>query len=184
MAERVLLRRLADQNLTDTFDISVTSAGTYGMVGQPMDGSSALALRELGVNPDDHIARQLDNAMLNNANLILTATTEHLNSRLGFGPRVMPRAFTMKEFAVLCSQAAPGHMADGVSSTEYLRDRVGYLDSKRGLSRAQSPFDLNIEDPYGRGYGAARACAAEISRVVNLGLTALGLTVNSETTVV
>jgi protein-tyrosine phosphatase len=180
MAERVLLQRLADRNLSEIFDIRVSSAGTYGMVGQPMDASAALALRELGFDPDGHVARQLDDSMLAHADLILTATTDHLNSRLGFGPRVMPRAFTMKEFAVLCSEAGPGQMPPGASGSEYLSDRVGYLDARRGLLRAQSPFDLNIEDPYRRGYGAARACAFEVSRVVELGLTALGLAVQSE----
>jgi protein-tyrosine phosphatase len=54
-------------------DVIVESAGVAALAGQGMDAASAEAIRELGADPDGHVARQLTDEMLDRAHLVLVA---------------------------------------------------------------------------------------------------------------
>ena len=53
------------------------SAGTHGLTGWEMDAPSALALRELGGDGEGHGAQRLNRELIADADLILTAETDH-----------------------------------------------------------------------------------------------------------
>ena len=178
---------LAEHRLREDHDIDVVSAGTHGLVGFAMDAPSARAMSEIGVPTKHHVARRLTAQMVSSADLILTATTEHLDAVLALDPDAGPRAFTMKEFALLGaveavassdgSAAGPGSgkWRGPGGSHDDLAQRVAGVAGRRGRGRRFGPGELNIADPYGGGLAEARSCAAEVSRIVDADLAALRL---------
>jgi protein-tyrosine phosphatase len=162
-----MAQRLAEHRLRHGVDVTVRSAGTEGLTGWAMDAPSAAVLRDLGVDADGHAARLLDEAMVVQADLILTATVHHRDSVLVLDPAAQPRTFTMKEFAAL-GTGFEGPVGD-------LTDRVAEIASRRARTGSRRAGELNIADPYGGGRAVARACAAEVSVVVDGDLAALGL---------
>ena len=74
LAERLLRLRLAEAGLAASYD--VTSAGLRAMVGHPMEPTAAGELTRLGGDPDGFVARRLTAQMANEADLVLTATTD------------------------------------------------------------------------------------------------------------
>ena len=68
LAERLLRLR------TKGSDVHVTSAGVIAAVGEPIDPLAADELVRLGGDPEGFEARRLTPAMLEDADLVLTAT--------------------------------------------------------------------------------------------------------------
>ena len=53
------------------------SAGVAALMGQPIDTNARAVLEEAGVYADEHRARQVDEAMLEEADLVLAMTPDH-----------------------------------------------------------------------------------------------------------
>ena len=168
-AELLFRAGLADVDL-----LEVTSAGTSGMTGYPVDPPTARALDELGIDPDGHRARQMDSEMLWASDLILTAAIEHRSAVLHADPSLLAKTFTLREFARLAWKA-PEARPVGVPTDEGLRARVAAIARKRALNRPGRPGELDIADPYGKPFEAARATVLQISRRVDIAVTELGL---------
>src|SRR4051812_22521768 len=81
--------------------VEVSSAGTYGLVGHPIEGDAMSVLSEMGVVPDEFAARELERAILEVSDLVLTATREHRAAAVSTLPRGSRRTFTIREFARL-----------------------------------------------------------------------------------
>src|SRR3954454_17671334 len=81
--------------------VDVTSAGTYGLVGHPIEPDALDVLEELGVVPDEFAARELAKDILEASDLVLTATREHRAAAVSMLPRGSRRTFTIREFARL-----------------------------------------------------------------------------------
>src|SRR4051812_43370999 len=79
--------------------VEVTSAGTFGLVGDPIDPDAVTVLDELGVVPDEFAARELAEDLLEASDLVLTATREHRAAAVSMVPRGARRTFTIREFA-------------------------------------------------------------------------------------
>jgi protein-tyrosine phosphatase len=95
-AERYLQTHL-DELAPGRFELS--SAGTQAMVGKPMDRRSAELLEQAGGSDDGFQARQLNEMMLSDVDFVLALTVEHRNVVLARSPRMLKRAFTVREFA-------------------------------------------------------------------------------------
>ena len=80
--------------------------------------------------------------MVRDSDLILTATTEIRRKVLEDEPAAMRRAFTWREFALLCSASIL--MSAAVHDPKAL---VSWAASNRGLARGH---DLDTPDPMGR----------------------------------
>lgn len=70
-AEIVLRHALGDN------DFQVSSAGLEALVGRPVDPTAATLLRERGLDPDQHSARQLTPDLLAAADLVLVMERAH-----------------------------------------------------------------------------------------------------------
>src|SRR3954469_13831085 len=81
--------------------VDVTSAGTYGLAGHPIEPDALDVLDELGVVPDEFAARELAKDILEHSDLVLTATREHRAATVSMLPRGSRRTFTIREFARL-----------------------------------------------------------------------------------
>lgn len=152
--------------------ITVASAGTAGLSGHDLDGPSAYALREYGIDPSGHVARRANPAMINDADLILTAASDHRSTILRAQPLVFRRTFTMREFARLGAGLAP--LSSDVT-VETLHKRVVEVADRRGIVDVGEPGSDDIGDPLGAGLDVARATVARIDEVCAAALTALGL---------
>jgi protein-tyrosine phosphatase len=125
--------------------VHVESAGTRAVVGDGMHPLSAQLLERLGGDPAGFVARQLTDAMIASADLVLTMTRDHRAEVLGRNPRGMARTFTLREAADLLGRidgALPG-----VSPSDRARALVQAMAGQR--SRRRSGGEDDIADPIG-----------------------------------
>lgn len=150
--------------------VVVSSAGTNGLSGHGMDRPSAVAVRELGVDPSQHVARRLHPGLVTAADLILTADTGHRSSVLVAEPLALRRTFTLREFARLGEGLGPLPAI----TPDALVDRVAEVASRRGRVPAAVGAADDIGDPFGAGVDAARLTVRLLAEAVNGVLAALG----------
>jgi protein-tyrosine phosphatase len=100
VAERLLRARLQEL-IPPPVDVSVSSAGVRAWAGRPMDQHAATELLRLGGNPGGFVSAQLTVPMVEDCDLVLTATRELRSRVLEDAPRALRRTFTIREFAAL-----------------------------------------------------------------------------------
>lgn len=93
LAERLLAERLP----ADRFEVS--SAGVRAMVDCSVDPRAAAELTRLGGSADGFLARQLTRELVDEADLVLTATADVRRWVLALVPESAPRVFTLGEYA-------------------------------------------------------------------------------------
>ena len=164
--------RLLESRLDASAPIEVSSAGTRAVTGMSIDAPSALALRDLGVESDGHVARQLTAEDIDAADLILTAEAAHRSAILRADPLTFRKSFTMREFGRLGAALAP---LDVKPTVEQLRARVVRVADQRGWVEAPAPGADEIGDPFGARLDVARQTAADIALAVDAIVSALGL---------
>lgn len=158
MGERLLATALAHEA-----SFRVTSAGTWGLVGRPMERAAALVLAEVGVDEGGFVARELSAAMVRDADLVLGATRQHRSVVLGHEPAALRRSFTLKEMARLV-EVVPAE------SGESPADRAGRVVEAAAKARGAvrvSPRDDDIADPYGASLHVYRQRRDEIARATS-----------------
>ncbi|MGI8760125.1 MAG: hypothetical protein ACR2LF_02240 [Jatrophihabitantaceae bacterium] len=159
MAE-LLLRSWADPGA----ELCVSSAGMRALVGHSIDRGSASALGQLGIDPSLHRARQFEEWMASDADLILTAERSHRDQIMTEVPSSFKRAFTMKEFVRL----AP-HVGRGAPATV-----VAEASANRAVVGAVQLSEDNLPDPYRQAIRAAKTIAQEVTEAVQITLDMLG----------
>jgi protein-tyrosine phosphatase len=132
--------------------VTVASAGTGALVGQPVHGPMADLLRGVDVDPDGFAARRVTEQMLRGADLVLPLTREHRAQVVDLAPAVVRRTFTVRELARLASQVDREQLearAGGPTATPAAR-----LDALIPLAAARraavDPELDDIVDPYRR----------------------------------
>ncbi len=153
-------------------DVTVSSAGTHPLTGYGIDGPSAFALRELGVDSAGHQAQRATIALTAQADLILAAQGGHRSTLVQAEPLVFRRAFTIREFARLGAELGP---LDGPATAQTLRERVLEVAGQRGLVEPAEPGADDVGDPFGADLEVARACVSIISDSVDGVIRALGV---------
>lgn len=156
---------------TDPADeLRVVSAGTGALEGYAIDRPTVTALAEIGVSADGHAGTWLTEAMIREADLVLTATTEHRDRVLRLVPATMRRAFTMREFARL------GADVEGATGPDDRARVVREVAGQRGQVDPAPPGGDEIGDPFGAGLEEARAMVAQVGVTVDATARLLGLT--------
>jgi protein-tyrosine phosphatase len=102
-AERLLAARLEDVP-----GISVTSAGTRALVGEPMDPQMARLVQDAGADPARFAARQVTAEEIRSADLVLTMAREHRSAVVGLEPSAVRRTFLLVELSELAASVAAG----------------------------------------------------------------------------
>ncbi len=150
-AERLLALELSQRDLSDALRIRIRSAGVRGWDASPMDPDAAAALEGLGGLSEDFSSRPLNDRIVSDGSLILTATKEHRSELVERFPRGLRRTFTMKEFAHLVS----------LDSKEYesARELVAAAYRHRGGAEIT---DFDVVDPYGGTTEQHQVAMAEI----------------------
>jgi protein-tyrosine-phosphatase len=133
--------------------LEVGSAGTHGFVDQPMDPPMATRLSARGADPSGFRSRPLTMAMVQQADLVLTAQVAHRQYILDERPELFRRVLTLGQLDRIL--AAVDTRATG-------RDLLAAL---RPAFIPASPDD-DVADPFGRGEEAAGAAAERIDALV------------------
>ncbi|MET4157278.1 low molecular weight phosphatase family protein [Agromyces sp. PvR057] len=148
VAERVLAARLASAGLGD---VIVSSAGTAALAGQPMTPQAAAQALRFGADPAGHASRQLTERLVEDADLVLTATRAHRAEVAELVPRAARRAYTLREFArVLDFLSADGALEPPAAAAgSRLQQATDAAARSRGFAPPPSdPNDDDILDPY------------------------------------
>ena len=136
--------------------IHVTSAGTSGAEGVPMDARTARALRKAGYDAPESLSRGISTELVESADLILTASRRHRTQIVRMSPEALAKTFTMREFARYCLLALE-HLGDANQSpAERLSVAVAFAQNNRGLRFPAQAEDEDIPDPAGRSRWAHR----------------------------
>ena len=128
--------------------ISVVSAGTGALVGEPIQPSAARLLSGVGADVEAFEARELTAELVESADLVLGLTRRHRSAVAQLSPKSMPRLFTLREFARLARSAAE----QGWHGPEEPAPRVASLADAARAQRGVLPAteaDDNVPDPYG-----------------------------------
>ena len=165
-AERLLRHALRDRLGDQATAFDVTSAGVGALVDEPIQPHAAALLAARGVDVEGFAARQLDADLLANTDLLLAMTREHRSVAATQMPQVVPRLFTLREFARLATAGAD-QVAGGADPVERARQLVKAAAGMRGLARPGKPADDDVPDPYGRPVDAYRLPFALIAEAVD-----------------
>lgn len=126
MAEAIFHALAEDRGLA----FQVESAGTAALVGKAIAPNAAEALEEIGVYPGDHCARQVNEAMLEESDLVLTMTPQHVRALRGvcsdLGRTGQEKIFTLPEYAT-------GGPSDDMISDPYGYSMPAYRRSVRQI---------------------------------------------------
>lgn len=151
--------RLLQARLPEGYDVS--SAGVGALVGSPMDPAAAAELAGHGGSAEGFVARQLSEPMVQQADLVLTATRDIRSRVLSEFPSALQRTFTAREFAALLDHVDADSATELVAQAAAARSRVKDLD-------------LDVPDPFRRTPQAhaesARLMAEAVERIAK-GLT-------------
>jgi sulfate adenylyltransferase len=144
--------------LGDDASVEVSSAGTHGFVDHPMSEEMIPGYES---DAEAFRSRPATAALIDEADLVLTAESSHRTYLLEESPAAFRKVFTLGQFAAaveLLSDDPPGGRA---------------LIEEVGRRRHQADPAHDIGDPYRKGPEVARACAARIDTLLAIVVPAL-----------
>ena len=115
--------RLARHHWGTKGDITVTSAGTGALVGEPINLSMRHLMLKDALDTVDFAARRLTAKLVDEADVVLGMTGRHRKKAMSAHPAALRKTFTLREFARL-AEAAAGNLT-GDSPAVRLREIVG-----------------------------------------------------------
>jgi protein-tyrosine-phosphatase len=134
--------------------LEAASAGTHGWVDHPMDRHTAAELERRGADPGAFRSRRLTRSLIDDADIVLTATAAHRRFVLEERPGAVKRTFSLGQLAAALGELPPD--AEGVD----------LLAAARRM-RATAVADDDVSDPYGQGPDAAAATAAHLDMLLD-----------------
>jgi protein-tyrosine phosphatase len=170
MAEQMLIQKAEKNKLP----IKVVSAGVMAMTGDPMTPQSADAMTIRGFTPTKHISQDLTPKLLEEADLVLTATLDHRSAIARMLPKASKYSFTIDEFARLTSflRADPEFQEEFKRKSKETRDQ--YLKramQEAVLLRGMVPTNLDpkdVIDPYGESIEVYNQVAEHIDVMLEI----------------
>jgi low molecular weight protein-tyrosine phosphatase len=131
--------------------VLVASAGTGALAGYAMEDQARVVLEAAGYSAHGFLARDLAAALIEEADLVLTATRRHRARVATLHPRALRYVFTFREFADLVSGLVPasgaGENAQGDAGA-HIRHVVQLAAAQRGVRPPLSDAEADIVDPY------------------------------------
>jgi len=125
---------------------------------------AARVLQERGVRVADWSTTQLTPDLIDAADLVLTAESEHRAAVVSLRPAAATRTFTLLQFARLAEASTPSPAA--VSIDDLGHDLIVRARSVRGTVHP-IPGRNELPDPMGMSIARFRGCAATIDRAIN-----------------
>lgn len=134
----------------DDFGFAFASAGTNALHGSAMDEGSARLLRQRNINPTPFVAQQMSVDALRWADLVISASREHLGLAAQLVPAVLRRGFALNDLADLLADARVAEI-EGSHGDNRAQRVASCALSRRTEVVARSAADATIHDPYGGG---------------------------------
>jgi protein-tyrosine phosphatase len=158
MAEIMWSARLAEQWGSDAAAVTVTSAGVRAPSGSPMHPDAQRVLAESGLDGAAFRSRRLTLDMIDEADLVLTASRSHRNLIGEQRPAAYSRVYTVLEFADLAGAVRDIPLeGDGpVRAPDRLAALLSEVRAERGLRRP--PDEIDVGDPIGQKLAVFRRC--------------------------
>jgi len=136
-------------------DLVVRSTGTHAWTGRAATIDGRKTMNELGVSIDDHRTLELDDRLVEWADLIIGMSREHARDTVRAFPEAQARTWTMKGLLELLPSLPPHD------------DTVAWLGAANAMrEQADRVVDQDIEDPIGEREAAYRRVATEIRDLV------------------
>jgi protein-tyrosine phosphatase len=135
--------------------VEVTSGGTYGMPSWPVSPPMAELLLEttgtasFAEKVENFRSQRLTEQMVNDADLILTATGGHRSEVLNLSPLALKRTMSLGELARLAQSVDPANWANATTDAERLKVLIPAAMAARHANPAGPEAD-DIIDPYKR----------------------------------
>ncbi|KDN75054.1 hypothetical protein DF19_26215 [Streptomyces olindensis] len=159
LAECLLRHRLFEHRRV----LHLSSAGTGAVEGTPMAAAVASFLLGRGAQPCGTGSRRLTKEMVENADLVLGAATEHREAAVRLSPvRALSRAFTAREFAQLVRSEDAAGLVDPTARFPAL---VKGAAARRGVMSARAG-DIEVMDPLGAPAEQVHRCLVQIDEAV------------------
>lgn len=146
---------LRDQAARRSLDVDVRSTGTHAWNGRAATIDGRKVMTSLGVPIDDHRTMELDERLMEWADLVLCLAREHTREVERAHPEAAARTFTLKGFLELLP-SLPTYEDTG----SWLRAAA----ELRGVADALT--DPDVDDPFGEREVAYRRVATEIRDLV------------------
>lgn len=174
-AAQLLLQNHLDQSVT------VDSAGTYAMRGYPIHEPMATLLENDDIKSDTFFAKQLTPKIVQDSNLIVTATFEHRSRVLEESPAALKKAYTLLEFTRTFSTCITDKKEElrelfqdkNLTDAEKLTAIMPLLAKYRRPNSESASAD-EISDPYRRSdahyrqaYDQISVCAQQIADLLH-----------------
>ncbi len=131
--------------------VRVVTAGTHVVEHQPMSRRTRDALAAIGLDASSHRSRQLTDADLDAADLVIAMAAEHVRYVRRRHPQASDRTATLRWLV--------GHLPGGPAP---LSTRVAELD----LADVDPADQGDVDDPAGGDEAAYSACAVDLSGLV------------------
>lgn len=171
MAQAMLTHRLRERRDDAAELFAVASAGTGALIGSPMEQSALDQLERLGIVPADFAARDINEQILDQADLILTATKQHRSLVVSTLPHVVRRTFTIKEFARLAGSLSLDDVdaaAHGDDPPDRVRAVIERVARQRGLLPPVPQHEDDIADPYQQPAKRFAQTAADLTPAIDV----------------
>lgn len=163
MAERLARLRLARDGATG---VEVMSAGTRALEGSSMHPVALRVLAERGADPEDFTSRQVTEKVLEEADLVLTATRHQRAVCVSMVPEMVASTFTMRQFGRMLGAArADASVPD--SGPAALQDRLRRAVAARATLQPVAPEEDDLADPVREPIEAFRRCADAIDGILD-----------------
>jgi protein-tyrosine-phosphatase len=123
-------------------EITVMSAGLAAVAGDAASSNAVKVMADYGIDLTSHRSQPATEALLREADLILTMTSGHKQALLAAIPGLWEKTFTLKEYA-----GVPG----GDISDPYGHSLSRYKDTAREIHEALKLIYERISIEYGKG---------------------------------
>jgi protein-tyrosine phosphatase len=177
LAER--LTRLWIENRPDLCDdrFSVSSAGTDAVPGNDMPHSVARYLRRRGASTESFASRRLSPALVEQADMVLTASRLERDRVIATVPTARSRTFTINELARLAPRAAIDETGPTLDVGTRARSIMATALTLRGRIAGHEGRDDDVPDPT-RGRRSFNRCATSIDSAVDTILEVFAISSN------
>lgn len=169
-----LAERLLACQLDDIPEITVESAGTQALVGQPMFDITRQVAESFGLtDTGTHCSRQVDEQTIAHADLILAMCREHRRSVVELHPRATRRVFTIREFGRLAAATTEETLAKEAESIDDTDVVARLTAAVRAVSLSRDMFSTqarpeidDVIDPFKRDTDTHQESAAQLETAV------------------
>jgi protein-tyrosine phosphatase len=170
----VLAERVLAAALSPTMGITVGSAGTAALVGEPADASTVAIAARLGISLDDHRARQLTPDLLAGADMVLAATRAIRSVAVQLHPPAVKYSFTIRQMARILEATETVYDRAGGTGAPLVTGLARSLNREKGRLTAPQNNDDDVADPRGRPNRVHEQTSEAIVDAVAQLATALG----------